>query len=275
MSRLGVNTPTFTAIASNNLLPKFSTFNDSFTWNGVSGGTNAVVENTIERVYYGSRSMGITFTGTSAITYDAGGTDLQITIAETGTYLIPMSLFRDTNVAVYTFDILVYVNAILFAENRVTQDLNSSNNFIDDIWNCYFQEYTFASGDVIDFQFKAQCDTIGAKLFIDGFSLELKDRVLQLPSIYTEPLPIILEAEAVLDFPSIATNSIGVLTFTMTGAVVGDYINVVAPLNVLTTGILVIQPYVSAANTVTQELHNTSGGSIDPPSGVFNYKIAK
>lgn len=81
----------------------------------------------------------------------------------------------------------------------------------------------------------------------------------------------ILTATATLDFPSISANSSQELTITVTGAAVGDVVQLAAPAainaNLLWAG------YVSSANTVTVRLSNIDGGSINPISATWGCAV--
>jgi hypothetical protein len=83
----------------------------------------------------------------------------------------------------------------------------------------------------------------------------------------------ILSATATLDFPSISGNDTHTLTITVTGAVAGDIVFLGCPAG-LDAG-LIFCASVTAANTVTVRLHNSSGGSIDPASGTFRATVIR
>ena len=83
----------------------------------------------------------------------------------------------------------------------------------------------------------------------------------------------ILSATATLDFPSIATNDTHTLTITVTGAVAGDSVFLGVPAG-LEAG-LIFCASVTAADTVTVRMHNSSGGSIDPASGTFRATVIR
>lgn len=81
----------------------------------------------------------------------------------------------------------------------------------------------------------------------------------------------ILTATATLNFPSIPSNSVAVLTMTVTGANAGDAVFVGAPATL--EAHLIAFGFVSAANTVTIRLHNGSGGAVDPASATFRATV--
>lgn len=83
----------------------------------------------------------------------------------------------------------------------------------------------------------------------------------------------ILSATATLDFPSIGSNDTETLTITVTGAVAGDSVFLGVPAG-LDAG-LIFCASVTAADTVTVRLHNSSGGSTDPASGTFRATVIR
>ncbi|GII87066.1 hypothetical protein Ssi03_50560 [Sphaerisporangium siamense] len=79
-----------------------------------------------------------------------------------------------------------------------------------------------------------------------------------------------LTATATLDFASISAGAIGTHTVTVTGAAAGDKV-ALGPPAAIEAG-LIWCAYVSAANTVTIRLLNTTGGAVDPASA--SWKVA-
>lgn len=69
---------------------------------------------------------------------------------------------------------------------------------------------------------------------------------------------------------SINANTVSSQTFTFTGAVVGDSVAMNPPAAGLTTGLIVLQCFISAADTVTIVFQNTTGAPIDEPSANWN-----
>lgn len=72
---------------------------------------------------------------------------------------------------------------------------------------------------------------------------------------------------------SIAANSVSTQSFTLTGAVVGDSLTLNVPAAGLTTGLLVLQAWVSATNEIKVTFQNTTGGAIDEASSSWNYTL--
>jgi len=82
-----------------------------------------------------------------------------------------------------------------------------------------------------------------------------------------------IKATATLDFGSIAAAGTAELTITATGAATGDPVSAGPPSN-LNAG-LMVTVYVSATNTVTVRLHNTTGSAIDPASSSWSVVVHK
>jgi len=76
---------------------------------------------------------------------------------------------------------------------------------------------------------------------------------------------------ATLDFPSISSNHSEELTMTVTGAATGDIVMLGAPSAIESD--LTWCGYVSAADTVTVRLHNSSGGSVNPASATWRATV--
>jgi hypothetical protein len=83
----------------------------------------------------------------------------------------------------------------------------------------------------------------------------------------------ILSATATLDFPSIGSNDTETLTITVTGAVAGDSVFLGCPAG-LDAG-LVFCASVTAADTVTVRMHNSTGGAVDPASATFRATVIR
>lgn len=83
--------------------------------------------------------------------------------------------------------------------------------------------------------------------------------------------PLGLSNIAVLDFGSIGAGATAELTITVTGAVTGDTVAVGAP-STIESG-LMWAGYVSAADTVTIRVHNTTAAPIDPASATWKASV--
>lgn len=82
-----------------------------------------------------------------------------------------------------------------------------------------------------------------------------------------------LKGTVTINPASIAATTISTQTFTLTGAVVNDSLVLNPP--ALTTGMLVLQSFVSAANQITITFQNTTGGAIDEASATWVYALSR
>lgn len=82
-----------------------------------------------------------------------------------------------------------------------------------------------------------------------------------------------ITATATLDFPSIAAGATAELTMSVNFATVGDVVSA-NPSTTLESG-LIWCAYISASNTVTIRIHNTTAGAIDPASRTWRATIIK
>lgn len=80
-------------------------------------------------------------------------------------------------------------------------------------------------------------------------------------------------ASATLDFPSISGNSTETLTVSVPGAGAGDVVSL-GPPSTIETG-LIWCGFVSATNTVTIRLHNSTGAPVDPASAIWKVAVIK
>jgi hypothetical protein len=82
----------------------------------------------------------------------------------------------------------------------------------------------------------------------------------------------ILSAAAELDFPSIASQSSANLTITVTGAGTNSVVAVSKADGAL-TGHIVLEAWVSSADTVTVRALNATAGAIDPATGSYRVTV--
>jgi len=181
------------AIATENLLTPFCTFNDStFAWNTVSGGANAVAENAPDNPMIGTGSCRITFTGTGTYIFDCGGNQMDFIAPKDGKYLLQYWFYKTDASSDITFITRCFINGLSYPSTEFTQNLYSDSGFIDGNWNCYFSgiPLDLLEDDEVTFQFEVHSDTSGSgvKLFLDGLKLELMELNQNYePSIYSEP----------------------------------------------------------------------------------------
>ena len=260
-----------TARYSDNLLPSFANFNEVFVWNEVSGGTNAVVINSNQKKYAGLYSCTITFQGTGQIKFNTGSTKLQCVAPKTGNYILSSRFNKNDATADITFLIEVVVNGVVVSTNTIEQNLYNTSGYVDGVWNCYFQNLELTQSDVVDFNFYAQSDTIGSVMYFDGFKLELDDRNLQFPSIYTETPLELISQENTLTIGTIANNTCYTAILTLTGAKPNDQIILKYSAELTNLGLLVGAPVVTSTNVVKVLILNNTGASVTPSEDIQFY----
>ncbi len=260
-----------------NLLPIVANFNDNFTWNKVSGGSNATITNTQSRVYSGNKSVEMAFTGTGEVVFNTGDSAMEVFIEKTGQYILSYRFFKSDPSADITFKVNVYVNGVLYDQNIIEQNLYSTSGFTDGVWNAYTQVLNLNDTETIDFSFSVQSDTTACQLHFDAMSLLFNDRELSPLNVYRESVIIerTIETEVTLDVPSIPSNDTYTATVTFTDASVGDFIQLVPPFELIELGLMVGIPVATAENTVKFNIHNHSGGAINPASGIYKLKTIK
>lgn len=74
-------------------------------------------------------------------------------------------------------------------------------------------------------------------------------------------------------FTSISTLTQQTKTVSVLGAQVGDAVILGPPNNLGSTGLFVVHKYVSAADTVTIVIHNSTGGSLTPTAGSWRVVV--
>lgn len=76
---------------------------------------------------------------------------------------------------------------------------------------------------------------------------------------------------ASLDLPSINADATGTATFTVTGAAAGDVVLINPDSDGFTDGLVIAQVYVSAADTVTVNVYNSTAGAVDEAATTISY----
>lgn len=267
------------AKASNNVLNEFANFNGVFTWNISDGIGNAVIINNVggRQSYYGLGAVSVNFTGTSPVTFDTGGSNMERTIQRDGNYILSYAFNKSDENSDINFTVNLYVNGVLQTQNTITQNLYASSGFTDGQWNVYFQNVALEYGDVIDFSFTAQSDTTACYLYFDRLKLELDDRGNGFPTIYTEAPLDNIEEENELTIPEIAHNETYIATASLTGCkLAGDYVVMRYPSELNDLGLVIGVPSVYADNVVKFAIHNQTGSAVTPTAdGIYNFKVVR
>jgi hypothetical protein len=264
-----------TARYSDNLLNKNSCFNYPLSWNIVDGEINGTASNSTSEKYNGDRSVEMTFTDKNPFIFNTGDDRLKITVEKTGIYALSWRLYKPNNGLSCNFNVRVYVNGVLYQYNNLAQIIFNDNGYVDNMWTCYAQYINLNSGDDVDFEFEAEGDIINEKLFFDGLKLEYNDRIVDIVSTYSLPNDIILEVTETIDVPIILSNDFEKISVTLTGAEVGDYVQMTYPSELITLGLIVGYPIVTNTDEVSFLIYNHTGASLNPASGTYTFKIVK
>jgi hypothetical protein len=255
-----------------NLVTKFWQFNDNFSYNTVSGGSNGVANNNQERVYEGNKSLLVTFTGTGEYRFNTGGTETEFVIPRDGWYLFSYAFWKENTDASVDYSIQFYADGVADSDKLIQQTLHNTNGFIDNQWNTYFQFIYFNENDVVSADWSVQASEFsGTKVYLDAVMVNLNDRNLTIPPIYQKPEPTIIEVEEVIDLGSISSNSWVEHEVTMQGVLEGDFITIAYPIELIDLGLVVAVPTVSEPNKIKFLVHNHSGGAINPASGSYKF----
>lgn len=148
-----------------------------------------------------------------------------------------------------------------------TSDLADGSKYLEsEMLNAY--QFSSGSSELSDEYLVVEPTTGGGRHVIGPDSGESCFPAL-CPSI-PESLPAV---QATLDFSSISAGAIGTSTVTVDGAAAGDLV-VLGPPAAIEAG-LVWCGFVSADDTVTIRMHNTTGSPIDPASASWSVQVTK
>lgn len=112
---------------------------------------------------------------------------------------------------------------------------------------------------------RAWANIVGTGLVNDSFSVGASGTVINK----------ILRGSVTINPASVAANTVASQTFTLTGAATGDSLTLNPPAAGLTAGLLVLQSFVSATDTITVVFFNTTGSPIDQASGTWTYQTTR
>jgi len=270
-------------VFSENILPSFCNFDNDGQFDFiVTSGTgtvelqlNAPTENA-NLVNQGSGSLKITNTdyqNTDLVFQSSGNKDAFNQEAPLND-LISICLLKEGTTQNVKLELEIYYISALY--ETVEFDLSSYPN---DQWVRLGQTKNMNSGEYT-FKWTLKSDASDASsvctLYIDCFCIQRINNVINNINIpYLPAKPIVIFHTETLDFGSIASNQTAELDFTMTGAKVGDFIQMVVPVASYLTGLIYGIPDVIADDTVKVVVHNATGGAQNPASGAFKFKIER
>ncbi|MCY7291351.1 MAG: hypothetical protein LH615_04130 [Ferruginibacter sp.] len=234
---------------SENLLNKFSQFNEYYAWNKSINPSGATIFNTATRKFSGKNACEITFANSMPVEFNAGNDKMQIVARNTGLHKIRFSFYKDDADADINFTVKCFVAGVNSANVTYTTNLFDTSGFQNGKWNSYFQELYLVENQILDFSFIAQSDTSGAKLYFDGLKLSLNDRSLPLSVPFNEPLINDYEDKIILNLPLMQPGEkITINEGRLVDSTIGDFVkfSIIAPspLQANFQNLFFSQPYV-------------------------------
>lgn len=183
---VGILTRQEEAIYVENVLPDFANFEQPFTWNYVSGGSNAIVENVEvgQPAYDGRYVCSMFITGTGECVFNTGDTRLDTVCEDFNPHVLSFRIRTENAGTEGVFKAVVFINGV---PNTIECELTEANGFIANQWNTFYQIVSILNSDPVTFNFSIQSDAVGETFYFDGFKLEPMSRSQKLPSIYTPP----------------------------------------------------------------------------------------
>lgn len=268
-----ISTQVFANRCGDNLLNKNLSFNLPFAANVASGSGTASTSTDI--AYSGGRSLYVNNLSTTfPIVVNGGGTNWYNDY--TGSYVLGTSAVQQFSIfnsmgsgRVLTGRLNIYVDAVLVYILEFTTESHSC-------WETFYAPIALYGN--YDYSFELDNDPDEAEsieCYLGGIKLEIDDKRSNMPSPYTGYVPKEFVLSEAVNVPSIADGDSYTYTATLTGAVVGDYVQVTYPAALLTAGLIIGQPIVTAANTVSFLIYNNTGGAVDPASGTYTFKIVR
>lgn len=177
-------------VFSPNLLPTFCRFDNVYTFNEVSGGSNILaitVPTTDNRFSYtGTGGVSISFLGTSEAEFNHPDGGCAFVAQDTGTYICSFALRKSFVTMVNTFKVIAFVNGI---PTEYDCDLTPASGFNENGWNTFYFTFQAEFGDTVDFSFKVSGSVLGQSLYFSRFKAERDNKGLSIPSVYTSPEP--------------------------------------------------------------------------------------
>jgi hypothetical protein len=144
------------------------------------------------------------------------GSNLQKQVKYDGNYIFSLRFLNETapsSEVLVNIKVNVFVNAILAHTFEIEKDQNDYEDF-----KVYTlgQSFNLSANDVVNFTFEVYSEEVAPpptlKLYFSGFKLELDDRFLGIPSIYSKPL--VTESETGFQSRTDETNNQSLLSLT-------------------------------------------------------------
>jgi len=275
MNLIPINNSGLNQISNANLIPQFSLFNEAHTWNILSGSGSAT-NLTNRPEFFNTGALRIS--PTPNIVVNTGANQMQVTVPNDGDYIF--SLSHRFSVAVendQTFKIKVYVNGTLLDDFTTVANTVGETNFEKPYQRYFINLLGLSQNDTVDFAFSFDAPSYGGNFKHYFAGLKFESDVMQngLPSVFNLPLVEDLETTQTIDIPNIVTKTTHRVDITLIGAEVGDFVQITYPITILTDGLIVSVPIVTATNTVSFLIYNNSLSDVDSLSGDYSIKITK
>lgn len=239
---------------NDNILTEFCNFNEQTIWNVTQNATDAVVtnSNSSER-YNGISSIKVHFTGTSLVKFTKLDQSMQSFVKKTGWHILRFSTYKNEITADMNIGVHLKVNGNLNPENLYYANLYQSSGNVDNIWNTYYQRVYLVKDQPIDFVFEIQSDTTDTDLWIDGLKLEVDDKNLMIPSLFSEAPTVINANLTNLTIPTIPANSTYKVSMVLAGSDILDvnFISLRYPKELIDLLLIVSQPCVTSHDSVS------------------------
>jgi hypothetical protein len=260
----------FATRAGDNILNENLTFNKPFSANIVSGSGTA--NTSLDLYFSGRRSLYVNnLSSTETLVVSGGGSNWFTDF--TGSYvtgvrsILQFSIYNNNGLGtVITGRVRVFVSGF---ETYIIEFSDTGTAS----WKTFFANIPMQSD--IDFIIELDPLTEGCEMYFDGFKFEIDDKGTSIPTAYTGYVPFIYETTQAIDVPSIGSNSYYAVVVTLEGAEIGDYVTMTYPSEIITLGLIVGYPIVTDTDEVSVLIHNHSGGSVNPASGDYTFKIVK
>lgn len=113
--------------------------------------------------------------------------DYSVTAPKTANYIFSYRLKKVNPTDSIDFAVEIFVNGILSTDTTYDNNLAVNGDWTNLHWNTFAQSISLNAGDVLTFRFIMNTDLLITSLYLDGLKLELDDRFLGVPSIYSKP----------------------------------------------------------------------------------------
>jgi len=276
-----INLNEYNTVYAENLLPKYCNFDGTDFDMAVVSGTGSVTQE-VNSLYASTVDVGQGF-GAMKITNTAyKTTDLVVqSTALLDTYINPQPCNSLISAMFYKYDegdnivhLEVYFNAALqetyifdLSDYPVEQWIRLGQNIYTDTG-----DYTFRW----IFKFDAASTPTMASVGIDGFCLQHYNKQCNnINYAYMPAKGVEINHTETIDLPSIASNASYTVVTAITGVVLGDFIQLTYPVEIITESLVVGVPIATDADEVSFVVHNHTGGAVNIGSGSYKFKIQR